>query len=136
MKIHKIMLIALGALMLTSTAWAQGGPGKGHGKGPPSLDERVERLSQVLDLSEAQAAQVREIMTEAQASRPNMRIMDREEAKPALCKHMLETDAQIKAVLTESQVTQYDTFKESRKTGMGGGRGRGPVDCSAFETAE
>lgn len=127
--------VPVAALVLASVAWAQQGPGKGQGHGRPSLDDRVARLSQELDLTDEQAADVREIMQQAQASRPNVRIMEREEARPALCKHMLETDAQIKAVLTESQVEQYETFKESRKAGLGGGRGRGPVDCSEFETS-
>jgi Spy/CpxP family protein refolding chaperone len=134
MKSPIILCIPVVALMLASTAWSQQGQGKGHGR--PSLDERVARLSQELDLSDEQAMQVRDIMSDAQASRPNVRIMDREEARPALCRHMLETDARIKAVLSESQVEQYDVFKESRKAGMGGGRGRGPVDCSEFEETE
>ena len=48
---------------------------------------------------------------------------------------MLATDAAIKEILDDEQDAEYEVFKESRKAGMGGGRGRGPVDCSEFEAS-
>ncbi len=95
--------------------------------------DRAAELIGQLNLDQAQAAEVRKILDDAQEERRVMRetmqdgSVDREKMRETLQKMNADTDARLAEVLTEEQMTQYQTAREKMRKQRGnrrGGRGR------------
>ena len=134
----KIVLVLTIALLGTIVTNAQPPRRHGHGHGHGmNVEQRVERLAQALELTEAQKAEVTKIYTqEAEAmskDRPAEGMMDKQqrpdEAQMKAFREKMEArraavDAQIEALLTPEQASKYAQLKE-HKGKRGGFKHRG-----------
>lgn len=119
--------VSFAAVVLTATALAQPSDRQGR-RGMMNPEERVNRMVEQYDLSEEQAGQLRQLFEESTATRPNMRGMSREEAKPEMCRHMLQTHDGVMAILTPEQGTQFEQDMQQRVRG----RGINPAACEDY----
>ena len=90
------------------------------------IERRVEALADALDLSDAQALEVRAILEADLADRPPRGARgsgDRAARREQMEARRAETDAQIEAVLTEAQVEAYRAWRDEN-AGRRGPRGR------------
>lgn len=101
--------IAAGVLALgvASPALAQEGPAR-HA---PDPDKRIERLTEVLELTDAQVAEIQSILAEQAGKRPALR---ESEDRDAIHAHMRETHERIASVLTEAQREKFGALHEHR----------------------
>lgn len=109
-------LLAILAVALTSTpAWAQQG-GFG-GRRMLSPDERLAQLTEQLDLTDEQAAQMKPII-DAQSKKQQELFEsaggDRATMRAEMTKLMEETDKQYAEVLTEEQMSKYREMRQER----------------------
>ena len=108
-------LVALVALGLAATpALAQQGPG---GRRMLSPDERLARLTEQLDLTDEQAAQMKPIIDEQSKKQQELFENaggDRETMRAEMTKLMEETDKQYAEVLTEEQMSKYREIRQER----------------------
>lgn len=145
----KLLLIALLLTFAVGTAVAQqGGPGsQGGGKGNQGNSQNgggngnpVERMTELLELTEAQVAKITLIFEDAQLAREE----ERQIARAAAEDHRAFVHAEIMAVLVGEQKTRYEEHQQQREAlkqalqelrnergyGGGGGRGNGTGDCN------
>lgn len=88
------------------------GPGSGTGlrRNPQAIQDRVQRMSQALGLSDSQKAEIRSILEERRAGAIGSRD---------------ETHARISAVLDQDQRAKLDQWRATRANRQGGGYGPG-----------
>lgn len=121
--------VVLGALLCAGAALAE--PQKRGGE-RPSVDSRVATLDEKLDLSDEQAAAIKEILTNTEAQWKAIRdkYADQGEEGRASAKKEMQalresTNTAIKAKLTEEQVTKYRGLHQKqgeRPKGKGEGK--------------
>jgi len=111
-KANTYLATGLAAVLLMSIGvTAQAHPGRDHdGWKPPTVEERAQRLSEGLDLNEAQAAEVLDVLTAADAERETMRAQIRAD----ICALAASVSEQVKAVLTEEQSAEFDKMMAQR----------------------
>lgn len=102
------------ALPLGMMAQQQGGRGN-HDLG---------RLKTELGLTEQQTTQIKDVLKEARASRPDVKDMTKEERFKAMREHREAVDAKIGAILTAEQQTKYKALKEQTRQRMLERRGK------------
>ncbi len=111
---------ALMSLLLVSTAVLAG----------PTSDRaaNVDRLVSELGLNESQAVQVEAILASQQDRIKALRDLPRSERRSEAQKLRADVDAQLRSVLSDEQMRQFETLrKEFRGSGRGGDR-RGRLD--------
>lgn len=110
-----IALFTTGALILGAGSAFAGGPGGKH-KGP-NIDKRVEKMTEHLQLDEAQAAKIRGILESTKADMKALRDAEGDRAsKKEQFKLIREsTKAEIDAVLTPEQLTKAEEFRAEHK---------------------
>ena len=111
----KILLALVAIATLTGTACAQ--ESKNEMNEEQRAARRLERLSEKLDLTAAQQAQVKDIMAET-----GKRLKELEAQKRAV---MEAQKTKIEQVLTPEQLAKFKEMKPGRH-GKGGFRGKGP----------
>jgi Spy/CpxP family protein refolding chaperone len=142
----KLLLVAFLLTFAAGTAIAQqGGPGsQGGGKGNPGNAQNggnsgspVERLTELLNLTGDQVADIEYIFEGSQALREE----ERAKARAAGEKNRADTHALILEVLTPTQIEVFEEHQQQREAlkqaleelrnerGFGGG-GRGTGDCN------
>ena len=107
-----VALVALG--LATTPALAQQGPG---GRRMLSPDERLARLTEQLDLTDEQAAQMKPIIDEQSKKQQELFENaggDRATMRAEMTKLMEETDKQYAEVLTEEQMSKYREMRQER----------------------
>jgi Spy/CpxP family protein refolding chaperone len=130
-----VMTAAVLMLLVTVDANAQrygrrGGPGGPGGPGSPgfgpdssSVDRMVDRMSEDLDLTDKQAAEIREIhyahIAEAQNHRQEMREIARKH-REEMDETREEMDEEIMDVLTNEQKEEFENFRPGRGQGYYG----------------
>ncbi len=92
-----IITISIAAALAASTAYAMGPFGELYG--PPSVDTRIERMTQRLGLNETQAEQVRAIMVE------------QEKARAA---HRENVRTKLSNILTEAQLDSLGSYRKGK----------------------
>jgi len=132
---------ALLLILLAAPAWSQEPPererqrGRRGNGGPPDMDQVMERLTQDLELSEEQAAEVRPILEgqreKMQALRdefgPPGDEVDRDAMRERMREIAEETDERLAQVLDEAQMEQYRKMRHRQMRGRRrGGRGSPP----------
>lgn len=108
------------ALTVGGVALAHGGPNGPHGKGghwtPEKMEEHLAEMKDRLDLSPAQAQQVRTIMEKAQAQREEIREMPRGKEKFVAMRDLhFKTEDQIYANLSCDQREELRLLKREHK---------------------
>lgn len=103
--------------------------GKGKGKHKGDRLAKMQRMSEELQLSDAQKAQMRDIMQDAKAERElilEANNGDRKAAKAELKAHRQKTKSAMRAVLTPEQAQKFDAMKDRKgKKGKGDGHREG-----------
>ena len=87
-------------------------------RGRFSPEERTAQLTEELDLSDSQAKQIKEILTEQQENFSKMRDEfsgDRSEMMMAMREMREEFDGKIKEILDEEQKEKYDELQAERR---------------------
>ena len=109
------VFVALFALVLASTpALAQQGSG---GRSMPSTDQRLARLTELLELTDEQAKQMKPIIEEQSKQQQELfenASGDRETMRAEMMNLMEETDEQYAEVLTEEQMNTYRKMRQQR----------------------
>ena len=132
---------ALLLILLAAPAWSQEPPererqrGRGRYGGPPDMDQVMERLTQDLELSEEQAAEVRPILEEQREKMQALRDefgppgdeVDRDAMRERVREIAEETDEQLAQVLDETQMEEFRKIRHHQMRGRRrGGRGSPP----------
>lgn len=120
-------ILALTTLMFAASAMAEPARGKGlraewH-HGPPGAEQQLARLDQALELSDEQAAELLSVLQAADAERQALHERVMAQFRPEICALMLETDAEVIAVLTPEQAEAFQQMKEERRQRKDGGWG-------------
>jgi len=127
-------------LIVTASAIAQPDPPRDKGDwGPPSPEERVERMTEELGLDEQQQAKLLDIFKAADEERDALRKKHEEEIRKDVCAHFASVNGQVKSVLTETQAAQFDERLARKKAHVEGHHrryGKGgwpPMECGDTE---
>jgi Spy/CpxP family protein refolding chaperone len=131
-------VVALASLLAASSAYAE--PSRGDRdwqKGPPSVEEKLARISSALDLSDEQSAEMLAILQLQEKNRQylhdrTMAIMGAE-----ICAQKAQAEEEILSVLNTEQAELFLQMKADRQA-RGGDRnrsrkGREDLDCTEFE---
>jgi Spy/CpxP family protein refolding chaperone len=124
MKINKLSVmtgLVLGGLMaFSSMAVAQDQkPGGGKGRGM-SVEQRMERMTEELKLTDAQKPKVKSVLEATVKKAQELRgdsSVPREERREKMQAIMQEETKQLKAILTPDQFTQYEKMRAERREG-------------------
>lgn len=136
-----VTILAISCLLAAGSTFAQSEDGKGkrNGRGgPPSVEERLARISERLDLSDEQAVEMLQLMQIQNRERKAFRDANMEEMAPEICAMQDDHEAAILEILDDEQEVEFiemkDKFK-NRAKGRRGGRGDGPgrIDCSTVD---
>lgn len=122
-----IVMTTLAVLLTATSVYAQpdGGMERGGKHGGKHRGDPVAHLTEKLNLSDEQVTEVQAIFEESRAQHMAIQSSVRDEH----CAVREQTHAQLKAVLTEEQMTQFDAMEGKR---MGRGRQHGMpkfADC-------
>jgi hypothetical protein len=83
---------------------------RGH-RGPPSPEQRVLRMSEMMDLSSDQVTGLLEVFKAAYQETEALKGQARQEILPELCALHLETEEQVAIILSEDQFAQMEQMK-------------------------
>lgn len=137
-----IVILAATGLLVSATVLAQDGPGKGGRdgfRGPPDATQKLAYMSDRLDLTSEQEAEILLILQEHEELRLAAHEQYMESIAPEACAQKQQAEEQILGVLDNEQAELFQEMKqdrESRGGERGKRRGREPLDCSAYETAD
>jgi len=124
MKINKLSVItgmALGGLVACSNmALAQDQkPGGGRGRGP-SVEQRMERMTEELKLTDEQKPKVKAVLEASQKKRQELftdSSVPREERREKMQGLMEEENKKLKEILTADQYTKYEKMRQEMRPG-------------------
>lgn len=132
----QLALIALLTLATFSAVAQQNGGHRGERdghRGPPDAEMRVARMTQKLNLTDEQSAQLLVVMQEIDRERDALKQQAMEQIEPELCEMRLRSEAEVAQILTDEQLATMETLKENKPESRHGRRGRMELDCSAYE---
>jgi len=136
-KFQLFIMASLVLIAFSAAARQDGGPhgDRGGPHGPPDAEMRVAWMTEMLDLTDEQSAQLLVVMQDIDEQREVVHQKVMELMKPELCDLQLRTEADIAAILTPDQLAQLEEKKEKRagKRGGRGFRGMDSLDCSEYE---
>ena len=110
------------------------GDRRGH-SGPPDPSRMVAHLTETLDLSAEQAGALLTVLMVADQERQALLDEAREEMKPEFCALQLDTQDQVRNILSAEQYASLEALKAERMENhqaKQGGR-RGELDCSDYQ---
>ena len=133
-----ITVLAMASLLSAGSAFADNQQrDRDWQKGPPSVEQKLARISDALDLSDEQSAQMLRILQQQeQAKRARhdeiMALMG-----PEICAQRAEAEDAILSILDEEQTALYLEIRQQRQERgdkhRRQGRAGDPLDCNAFE---
>jgi periplasmic protein CpxP/Spy len=115
-------MLAGGAVVYAQNAPEQGGGQWGHGQ-PPTADQRLQRMTQQLNLTEAQQQQIKPILESEAKQMQTLRedsSLSQDDRRTKMMQIRQESASQIKPILNADQQKQYEEMMSRQ------GRGRGP----------
>ena len=132
MKLNKISLVAalaLGSMLLSSTAvLAQdnkdgGDKGGGRrGRGQFTVEQRLERMTTELKLTDEQKPKVKAVLEEQDKKMQGLRDLAQDERATKMREMREESNKKMKTILTADQYKQYEEMNQRRRN-RGGGQG-------------
>ena len=132
MKINKfsiIAVLALGSLVASSNlASAQDQKEKGGGRRGPSVEQRMERMTEELKLTDEQKPKVKAVLEASQKKRQELftdSSVPREERREKMRGIMENENKKLKEILTPDQYTKHEKMLEEMRgaaKGKGGGK--------------
>ncbi|MEJ8568720.1 hypothetical protein [Elongatibacter sediminis] len=109
------LTLCLFTLALVAAGTASARPhGDGHRGFPPSAEQQVARMSEALDLDDAQSAELLVILQHAEIEREELRANMEESFKPDICALRAQTAEEIRSVLNAEQIAQMEEHLERR----------------------
>ena len=124
MKLHKLGLIAalaVGSLLFfTSVSSAQENKDATKKKGGMSVEQRMERLTTELTLTDAQKPKVKAVLEDSQKKMTELRndtALDQPQRREKFQALREEELKKMKAILTPEQYTKYEAMPQGRKGG-------------------
>jgi len=130
MKINKFSVIAvltLGSLVATSNlAMAQ--EKKGGGRRGPSVEQRMERMTEELKLTDEQKPKVKAVLEESQKKRQELftdSSAPREERREKMRGIIEKEDKKLKEILTAEQFAKHEKMRDELRGGGKGGKKKG-----------
>ncbi len=132
-----ILISALLCLLASGSALAQKQRGEHDWRGgPPSIEQKLARISEALDLSNEQSVQMLVVLQEQEESRAALHEQSMQMLGPEICAQRLETQEAILAILTPEQTALFLAQAEQRRqkaANRGRGKNRGGLDCTEAE---
>jgi len=130
--------LAILAVVATGTVVAQNTDnGRDWRQGPPSVEDILARMSDVLALSDQQAVELLVVLQEHAAQRAALHEQSMALIGPEICDQKARAEDDILAILTPEQAEQFLQMREERKAKAAGrsrSRGsRGP-DCEQYDS--
>ena len=123
----KLMMIAalvLGGMVACNLASAQDAGKEGKKGKMPSVQERLDRLSDELKLTDEQKPKVKAVLEEQQKAMEAARsATDPTEGRQKFRDAMQEGNKKMKDILTPEQYEKYSTAMKNKRGGKGGGKG-------------
>jgi periplasmic protein CpxP/Spy len=128
MKLSKMGLLAaltLGGLVVCSNmALAQDAKdGKKGGKGRPTVEQQMERMTEQLTLTDAQKPKVKAVLEESQKKRQEMfndSSVPQDQRREKMQALMKDQDAKLKGILTTEQYDKWQKAREEMRGKKGG----------------
>lgn len=111
MKQSFVISILLALLLAASLAQAESREGPYRDRGP-DMEKRIERLTEELDLSEVQSAQLLAVMQASAVERKTLRDKYEAQMKPELCALHLATVEQVREILSAEQAAELENKLE------------------------
>ena len=127
-KLSLIAALAIGGLLACTTiASAQDTNAtkdakKGGKGGRMSVEQRMERLSTELKLTDEQKPKVQAVLEETQKSMQGLRDLPQDERRTKMTSIREEENKKLGAILTPDQQEQYKKLQEEMKQKYGGGK--------------
>jgi periplasmic protein CpxP/Spy len=133
----RLLVAAFALAVLSLPALAQGTPGgeKGgrHHRGMPSADERLQHMTQVLNLSADQQAKVKSILEDQQNQMTSLKqdtSLSSQDRRAKFEQIHEATHQKIRDVLNDDQKAKFDQMKARHKDHMGKHGGQGDTGSS------
>jgi periplasmic protein CpxP/Spy len=123
-----IVAFALAALSLPVLAQAGQGEGQGRRRGMPSIDQRVQRLTKMLNLNDDQQAKVKSILADQQNQMTALRqdtSMSQQDRRAKFMQIHQDTQDKLRGVLNDQQKAKFDQIQARRKERWQKQRGQG-----------
>ena len=118
-----LTMLAGGTVVFAQTGQEQGGQwGRGLGQ-PPTADQRLQRMTQQLNLTEAQQQQIKPILENESKQMQALRddtSLSQDDRRAKMMQIRQTSASQIKPILNADQQKQFDEMMSRQ------GRGRGP----------
>ena len=130
-----IATLAIISLLAAGSALAQNKQGgqRDWQKGPPSVEEKLARISAALDLDEQQAREMLVVLQNHEADRVALHERTMEIMGPEICAQKLDHEQAVLDILTPEQTEIFLEMNEQRRTKAdrkrGGDNGRQKLDC-------
>lgn len=131
-----IALIALAGLIASGSATAQNPPrdrDRDWHKGPPSVEQKLARISAALDLSDEQSVQMLGILQEQEQKRAALHEQSMALLGPEICAQRNEAEEAVLSILDEEQAARYFELRQQREERAGQRERRrerkGGLDC-------
>ncbi len=135
MKINKFSVIAgltLGGLVACSNlAMAQDQKPGGGRRGGPSVEQRMERMTEELKLTDEQKPKVKAVLEDSQKKRQELfsdSSVAREDRREKMRGIMENEDKKLKEILTADQYAKHEKMREEMRAAGKGGKKKGGDD--------
>jgi len=130
-----ISILAIICLLTAGSALAQRQHGEHDGQnGPPSVEQKLARMSAEFGLSNEQSVDMLRVLQEQEEDRAALREQTMALLGPEICAQRAEAEAAILEILDEEQTMLFIEKKQQRAEKSDGrkrgGNRRGDLDCS------
>jgi hypothetical protein len=111
-----VSILAVASLLAAGGAFAQQQQrgGKNWHKGPPSVEEKLARISAALDLSDEQSAEMLAVLQEAESNKEALHQRTMEIMGAEICAQKARAEEAILAILDTEQAELFLQMKEDR----------------------
>jgi Spy/CpxP family protein refolding chaperone len=137
-----VSVLAIASLLVAGSAFAQyqksekGWPDKDWHKGPPSTEEKLARISQALELSDEQSAEMLALLQEQEIARQALHERTMALMGDEICAQKNQAEEAILAILEPEQVELFQQMKDDRlaraNSRVRSRKGTEPLDCAGY----
>jgi Spy/CpxP family protein refolding chaperone len=130
LRISSAAALALGALLACTTiASAQDAPKQGKkGKGAPTIEQQMDRLSTELKLTDDQKPKVKAVLEDSQKKRQELRGVPQDERRGKMQALTEAQDKKMKEILKPDQFEKYKELQKEMRQRRGGKGGAGAAE--------
>jgi len=133
-----ITVLAIASLLAAGSAFADNQQrNRDWQKGPPSVEQKLARISEALDLSDEQSSQMLRILQQQEQTKRARHDEIMALMGPEICAQRAEAEDAILSILDEEQTALYLEIRQQRQERGDRHdrqrRARDPVDCAAYE---